>query len=104
MNRDTERLLGDLREVLAELESLLVQPAEHLEQAAAEVEKTLSGLRGRVSEMQSQIQRRVGDAVRGADRSIRENPWATVAIAATATLLLGFALGHRTSSEHSSRD
>ena len=93
MNRDTERLLGDLRQVLAELEALLVQPAEHLEQAAGEVEKTLHGLRGRVSEMQAQVQRRIGEAVSSADRSVRENPWATVGIAAGATLLLGLALG-----------
>jgi ElaB/YqjD/DUF883 family membrane-anchored ribosome-binding protein len=104
MNRDTERLLGDLRQVLAELEALLVQPAEHLERAAAEVERTLDGLRGRVSEMQSHVRRRVSDAVHDANRSVRENPWATVAMAATATLLLGLALGHRASAKHSSSE
>jgi len=95
MNRDTERLLDDLRKVLGDVEALLVQPAEHLEQAAAEVENTVEGLRRRVTHLQAQIQQRIGDTVRTANRTVRENPWATVAIAAAATLLIGLALGYR---------
>jgi len=100
MNRDTEQLLEDLRNVLGELEALLAQPAEHLEKAAADVEKTLHGLRNRMSELQSEVQHRFGRAVHDANRSIRESPWTTVAIAAAATFLLGVALGaSRTRSE-----
>lgn len=100
MNRDTERLLDDLRNVIGELEVLVAQPAEHLEKAAADVEKTLHGLRHRMEDLQSEIQRRVGSAVHGADRSVRENPWTTVAIAAAAMFLLGMALASRPQSEH----
>jgi ElaB/YqjD/DUF883 family membrane-anchored ribosome-binding protein len=100
MNRDTERLLDDLRKVIVELEGLLSQPAEHLEEAASDIETTLRGLRHRMTELQAQIERRVGRAVRDADRSLRENPWTTVAIAAAATFLLGLALGHRAPPEN----
>jgi ElaB/YqjD/DUF883 family membrane-anchored ribosome-binding protein len=104
MNRDTQRLLGDLREVIGELEALLAQPAEHLEQAAADVEKTVHGLRRRMTELHSEVERRVGNVVHDADRSVRENPWATIAIAAAATFLLGIALGHRAPAEHPRSD
>jgi len=99
MNRDTERLFEDLRKVIGELEGLLAQPTEQLEHAAADVERTLRGLRHRMNEVQSEIQRRVGNAVHEADRSVRENPWTTVAIAATAMFFLGMALGSRIHSE-----
>ncbi len=99
MNRDTQRLLDDLRGIIGDLEALLAQPAEHLEQAAVDVEKTLHGLRGRMTDLQSEVQRRVGSVVHDADRSVRENPWATVAIAAAATFLLGIALGYSAPSE-----
>ena len=99
MKRDTERLLDDLRNVIGELEALLAQPAEHLEKGAADVQETLHGLRGRMNELQTDFQRRVGKAVHDADRSIRESPWTAVAIAAAAMLLLGLALGSSTHSE-----
>jgi len=100
MNHDAERLLEDLRKVIGELEGLLAQPAEHLEKAAADVEQTLRGLRHRMNDLQSELHRRVGHVVHAANRSARENPWTTVAIAAAATFLLGIALGSRPRSEH----
>jgi len=95
-----DRIIEDLQRLLADLESLVARAkdatAEHVAEPLADATEGVWGMIGlaqrRLGELQAELEKRLGETVRAAESSVRENPWTTASIAATAAFLLGLAL------------
>jgi ElaB/YqjD/DUF883 family membrane-anchored ribosome-binding protein len=99
MVTNVETVVGDLQQVLGELEKLLAastgEAKAHAEEAVTSWRQALSGASDRLGKLQEATRRQVADAARTASRTLRDNPWKSMAIVATAGVLLGLALGNQ---------
>lgn len=87
-NMNTDRIVKDMRAVIVDAEDLLKatasQTGERIEKARARAEESLRVARERMKDVGLDI-----------DEQVRNNPWATVGIAAGVGLLLGLLIGRR---------
>jgi ElaB/YqjD/DUF883 family membrane-anchored ribosome-binding protein len=98
----TERVLGDLHKVLADVEAMVAAavqgngaPTNAAAAAVERVQAQFQRARQRVREFETELEQRVRGTARAADRSIRGNPWESVAIAAAGAFVLGLILARR---------
>ena len=95
-----DRIVEDLQRLVADLESLVAraknetaeQVAEPLKEGAEGIWSMIGVAQRRLGELQAELEKRVGETVKAAESSVRENPWATATIAAAAAFLLGLTL------------
>ena len=96
-----DKLRDDLRALVGDMEQLLKatasQTGQHMAQVRARAEESLQAAKLRIAEAQESALVRTRAAGRATDVYVRENPWQVVAIAAAAGLVLGLALGGRSS-------
>lgn len=94
-----DRLVADLKLVIADAEELLKLTAGQAGEKAAEVrkriEQNLATARTELSRMQDQAIATAREGGEAADRYVRTNPWQAVGIAACAGLVLGVLIGRR---------
>ncbi|MDD5329566.1 MAG: DUF883 family protein [Sulfuricella sp.] len=94
-----EKLMGDLRMVVADAEELLKatanQTGERIAAARAKAEESLKMAKVRMSEMQTEMLARTKAAAKATDDYVRENPWTAVGIAAAAGMVLGVLVARR---------
>lgn len=94
-----QRLMTDLRVVIADAEELLRLGAQQTGEAAAEwrakVEARIADAKAAMRDMQESAIEQARAAGRAADGYVRENPWQAVGIAAGVGLLIGFLMGRR---------
>ena len=99
MSTSVDTVLGDLRQVLEDLEKLLAassgEARTHAEEAVASWRDALKGAHGPLEKLHETTRRQIADAARTASRALRDNPWKSMAIVATAGVLLGLALGNQ---------
>ena len=101
------RLRDDLRALVGDMEQLLKatasQTGQHKAQVRARAEESLQAAKLRIDEAQESALVRTRAAGRATDGYVRENPWQGMAIAAAAGLVLGLALGGRSSGASDSK-
>ncbi|MFO0333506.1 MAG: YqjD family protein [Pseudomonadota bacterium] len=96
---ETEQLLDDLRNVVADTEALLAATAgeagSRADEARQRVAESLEQARIRLQELEYELKTRARAAAHETDRYVRENPWQSVGIAAAAGLVIGLLLSRR---------
>ena len=94
-----EKLMNDLKVVIADAEELLRMTAGQVGDKAVEVRQRMQARMEQASAdlagLQDMAVVRARDAGRAADTYVHENPWTAVGLAAGAGLLLGLLMGRR---------
>lgn len=89
------KLTSDLQKLINEAEALLrstsEQNGERTAETRAQAEEALRSMRHRLAALEKEIR---GQA-KTVDHYVQDNPWAAVAVAGGAALLLGLILGRR---------
>lgn len=88
VDESTEQLLRELKEVVEDGEELLRAGASELNEKGQAARQKLSAALDRAKETGRKIQQKTMAGVRATDRTIRDNPYQTLAIAFGAGLLL----------------
>lgn len=95
----TEKLVADLRALVADTEELLRATAGQAgEKAAAARERmqvSLARSRQRLLEAERALEDRAGQAARAVEEFVHQNPWRAVGIAALAGFVLGALVNRR---------
>jgi ElaB/YqjD/DUF883 family membrane-anchored ribosome-binding protein len=94
-----EKLMADLKLVIADVEELLRASAglagEKVGELRSRVETHLDNARATLSETQDDIVDQAMQVGKATDDFVRENPWKSVGIAAGVGLLIGTLIGRR---------
>jgi len=94
-----EKLISDLRLVIADAEELLRMTADQAGDKAAEVrgrvEDRLQEARGQLAELQNAALARVKAAGHVTDEFVHENPWKSIGAAAGVGLVIGLLISRR---------
>jgi len=94
-----EKLVSDLRLVIADAEELLRMTADQAGDKAAEVrgrvEDRLQEARGQLAELQNAALARVKAAGHVTDEFVHENPWKAIGAAAGVGLVIGLLISRR---------
>jgi ElaB/YqjD/DUF883 family membrane-anchored ribosome-binding protein len=92
MNAPAEKLAGDVRVLVSDIEELMkataAQSGERLAAVRARVESALA-------EAKDTVVLRGRDAARATDRYVQENAWKAVGLGAGIALLVGILIGRR---------
>jgi ElaB/YqjD/DUF883 family membrane-anchored ribosome-binding protein len=95
----TDKLLADLRLVVADAEELLHTTAGQAGEGAAElrakVQASLARARDGLAQAQEAALARARAAGRAADDYVHENPWRSIGVAAGFGLVVGLLIGRR---------
>lgn len=95
----TDKLLADLRLVVADAEELLRSTAGQAGEGAAElrakVQASLTRARDGLAQAQEAALERARAAGRAADDFVHENPWRSIGFAAACGLVVGLLIGRR---------
>jgi len=95
----TEKLMVDLKVVVADVEELLKatanQTGERIAAARSKAEASLETAKARLAETQAALLARTKEAAKTTDGYVRANPWEAVGIAAVVGMLLGMLMGRR---------
>ena len=88
-----EKLMGDLRTVMADAEELLKatasQTGERIAAARAKAEESLKTAKDRLAEQESAMMAKTKAVAKAADGLVRANPWKALGIVAAAGFVLG---------------
>lgn len=94
-----EKLVTDLRVVIADAEELLRATANLAGEKVAEIrvkaEENLRGAKARLAVAEAAMLERTKAAARATDDYVRANPWQAVGIAAGASFIIGLLVGRR---------
>lgn len=94
-----DRLMADLRIVVADAQELLRLGAEQTGAAASEwrarVESRIADARAAMRDLQDSAVTRAKEAGQAADNYVHENPWKAIGVAAGVGLLVGLLIGRR---------
>lgn len=95
----SERLMDDLKRLVADAESLLAQGADSaLDQADAQSQDLRRKLQAHLREAQQKLgdlQHQAVEAGKAADRYVHDNPWTSIGVAAAVGLLIGALVARR---------
>lgn len=94
-----ERLVGDVKNVIADAEDLLKATAtdasERVKSLRPRLEESMRSTKLRLVEAERAVLDTTRSAAEATDRYAHDNPWKTAGIAATVGLLLGLIIGRR---------
>ena len=94
-----EKLMDDLRVVMADAEALIKatagQAGEQIAVARARAEESLKVARERLIEAQAVVVARTKAAARATDEYVHENPWKAVGVAAGLGFVIGLLINRR---------
>lgn len=92
-----ERLIDDLKVVMADAEALLkaTQGDDKFTELRTKAEDSLCVLKARIAETQAEILARAKVAARATDAYVHENPWRIIGAAAGTGLVIGLLIGRR---------
>jgi ElaB/YqjD/DUF883 family membrane-anchored ribosome-binding protein len=95
----TQKLMQDLRAVIADAEALMAATADtagtEVREARERAEESLGQARARLETFEEELQAHAKAALDDADAYVRENPWQSIGIAAAVGLVLGLLIGRR---------
>jgi len=99
MNGQKDKLLADVRNVVAEAENLLKKAkstgAESYAAVRAELEDKLADTIVRLQEVQEELKARARYAARATDDYVHENPWKSMGVVAAVGIVIGLLLSRR---------
>lgn len=94
-----DKLMGDLRLVIADAEELLRMTADQAGEGAAELRGRVQGriqqARAELAHLQEVAVAKVKAAGHATDEFVHENPWKSIGVAAGAGLVIGLLIGRR---------
>jgi ElaB/YqjD/DUF883 family membrane-anchored ribosome-binding protein len=94
-----DRLVADLKLVIADAEELLAETASHTGECIGELRErmqdNLRNARHRLGELEDAVAVKTREAVRATDHYVHENPWKAVGMAAGAGLIIGLLISRR---------
>jgi ElaB/YqjD/DUF883 family membrane-anchored ribosome-binding protein len=94
-----EKLMDDLRLVVADTEELLRatanQAGEGATVARARIQENLQVVKGRMVSAEDILIERTRDAAKDADRYVRDNPWQAVGVSACIGAIVGMLIARR---------
>jgi ElaB/YqjD/DUF883 family membrane-anchored ribosome-binding protein len=95
----TDKLMGDLRAVLEDAESLLSatagQAGERIQKARERASETVRVARERLVDTQEEVSRRAREAAKETDQYVHDNPWQAIGIAAGVAFIIGVLVSRR---------
>jgi ElaB/YqjD/DUF883 family membrane-anchored ribosome-binding protein len=96
---NTQKLVADLKVVIADAEDLLRatagQAGEKLAAARERAQASLSVARAKLGEAERMVLERSRQAAHATDEYVHDNPWTAVGIAAGVGLVIGLLIGRR---------
>jgi len=99
MEATREKLVTDIKTLLADAEALFRQAAEGSGQQAQELrrraEAALEQARARLGTIQDDFVRRARDTAYVTDEWVHHNPWSSIGLGAGLGLLIGFLIARR---------
>ena len=99
LNGQKDKLLADVKSVVADAENLLKKAkstgAESYAAVRTELEDKLSETIVRLQEVQEELKARARYAARATDDYVHENPWKSMGVVAAAGILVGLILSRR---------
>ena len=91
-----EKLLNDLRTLVAEAEKMMESSVdEHSEEALEAVRVRVEAAQERFTALYEGTKKKIADGARATDEAIRANPYQSLAIAVGVGVLVGLLLGRR---------
>jgi len=94
-----ERLMSDVRQVMADVEELLRSTAgeagDRVEDARARAERTLGAAKARLGALEDQVGTRARESLGEAEAYVRNNPWQSIGIAAGLAFIVGVIVSRR---------
>jgi ElaB/YqjD/DUF883 family membrane-anchored ribosome-binding protein len=94
-----DKLMGDLRLVIADAEELLRMTADQAGEGAAELRGRVQGriqqARAELAHLQEVAVAKAKAAGHATDEFVHENPWKSIGVAAGAGLVIGLLIGRR---------
>jgi len=94
-----EKLMDDLRLVVADTEELLRatanQAGESATAARARIQENLQVVKGRMISAENVLVERARDAAKDADRYVHDNPWQAVGVSACIGAIVGMLISRR---------
>lgn len=94
-----EKLLNDLRTVIADAEQLLIDTEQHTEHgyktAIAQFERKLRNAKAELNRLEQRVASSGRNMVQTADRFVEDNPWQAAGAGLCAGLLVGLLMGRR---------
>jgi ElaB/YqjD/DUF883 family membrane-anchored ribosome-binding protein len=99
MERASDKLMQDLRAVVADAEELLKvtasQGGERVEKIRARAEESVRNARSRIQSAGHDLEAAAQAAARDVNAQVRESPWTALGIAAGVGLIVGIMLGRK---------
>ena len=99
LNGQKDKLLADVKSVVADAENLLKKAkstgAESYAAVRTELEDKLAETIVRLQEVQEELKARTRHAARATDDYVHENPWKSMGVVAAAGILVGLILSRR---------
>ena len=99
MSSGTQRMLNDLRQVIADIEALVGETTESTENGTNDAQglrATLAHVRDRFGGLEKTIEQDIRRRAQVADQYVRDNAWTSLAGAAVTAFVLGVLVGRRT--------
>ena len=94
-----EKLMEDLRLVVADAEELLRatanQAGEGAAVARARIQENLQVVKGRLASAEDVLIERTRDAAKDADRYVHDNPWQAIGVSACVGAIVGMLISRR---------
>ncbi len=94
-----EKLMNDLRQVIADTEELLRMSADEVGDSAAEVrgriQSRLKEARAQLAELQEMAFTKAKAAGHATDEFVHDNPWKSIGLAAAVGLVVGLLIARR---------
>lgn len=95
----SEKLVQDLRVVVADAEELLrataSQAGERAAAARAKIEQSLERARAKLTEVETALAERSRQVAHATDEYVHEHPWTAVSVAAAIGLIIGLLISRR---------
>lgn len=95
----SNQLVGEIKEVMLDAEALLAATIDTGDKKLAEIraksEKSLSRVRARLENLQTDVLLNVKAATKATDVYVHENPWRAVGFAASLGVVIGLLIGRR---------
>jgi ElaB/YqjD/DUF883 family membrane-anchored ribosome-binding protein len=94
-----EKLMEELRLMVADAEELLVstasQTGEGAAAARARIQKSLHAVKGRLVAAESAVIERTREAAKATDEYVHDNPWKAIGISVCAGVIVGMLVARR---------
>jgi ElaB/YqjD/DUF883 family membrane-anchored ribosome-binding protein len=94
-----EKLMDELRSMVADAEELLQATASQTGETAAiarsRIEKSLCAVKGSLREAETAVVERTRQAVKVTDQFIHDNPWQSIGVGACAGVVIGMLIARR---------